>query len=454
MGNDREPLALERGSALGYCWRLALVAALGLAGPDRATLGAQDLGAPRYAEREAASATLREGGAEALARLRAARQSSDPEVRWRAEEVLEMLEARSLLEPMRIEGLESITRRDDAVRLLEQATGVRFRMQNAVLAPLPATFEPAPTFWEVLDALELDADWTLESDPRRVTTPAETIWRLSARQPMPPDAIQGPYRLVLREVGFAADPDLPRSRLSQPARSSRDLILRVDLLSEPRLRFRLIEPIRVLAATDSAGRITHVEAETAEPELRPGATNSFAATASRAIRLRPIRGTHPKRLVFRVTLEAETRREEPVVIPLESTADSAILTQPVRLDDALISSLRIDRPPGVPGWALDVTIQPDDFADFLARRRFGRQQFDLLSQILDRPMRQFELIGAEGEPVRFDLARRIVPVAQGFRMIATLDLPANAPPPQVVHLFNPIRGVSEWTFVIEDPSGP
>src|SRR5262249_30564213 len=66
--------------------------------PDPAAL-VERLGAPRYAEREAAAAALERAGAAAVPALRAGRRARDPEVRARAAALLERVESALMVRP-------------------------------------------------------------------------------------------------------------------------------------------------------------------------------------------------------------------------------------------------------------------------------------------------------------------------------------------------------------------
>jgi len=78
-------------------WALGVVV-VSLVGSDPAGL-VHRLGAPKYADREAASRDLEKLGADALPALKAARVSRDAEIRSRAEVLLERIESDLLVRP-------------------------------------------------------------------------------------------------------------------------------------------------------------------------------------------------------------------------------------------------------------------------------------------------------------------------------------------------------------------
>src|SRR4051812_25724139 len=80
---------------------LVLIAVAASAGMEPHNLITQ-LGSPRYADREAASVALERLGQTALPLLKAARNDRDPEVRNRAEVVLDSIERSLLTEPARV----------------------------------------------------------------------------------------------------------------------------------------------------------------------------------------------------------------------------------------------------------------------------------------------------------------------------------------------------------------
>src|SRR5262249_30125199 len=79
-------------------------------GPGAAALVAR-LGAPQFADREAAARALREVGRDVLPALRAASRSRDPEVRTRAARLVEDIQRDWLTTPTRL----ALDFRDEAV---------------------------------------------------------------------------------------------------------------------------------------------------------------------------------------------------------------------------------------------------------------------------------------------------------------------------------------------------
>ncbi len=416
------------------------------------------LGAPRYADRESASLSLLEGRLD-MGQLREALSSGDPEIRWRAEELLDQIEQRAIVLPTRIPGLDRVNLKLDALKRIEDAAGCRFDHQltkELTIAHDSQRFgEKAPTFWEALEKIGLDASWDQEVEPRRGTWQAEPTLQTRLRQASLTETLNGPFRLVIREIspmgGVGVERARPRGVHAPGQAEPKMWQLRLDLLCEPRLRFRMVEPLRVLQATDRGGRVVLVENELPDLEGRPSDLAAFGGVSTQAVILRQIGvlDGSPLRLTVRARLELEARRPEPTVVPLQTTLTEANLSEPVRLDDASLTALRVDLPAGSTRATLDLTIQPDDLGEFLANRRFGRQRFDAFSQLFERPLSQFELVDKDGQKLRVEPSRRVTPAAQGFRMIAPLIGGPGAGLPSELRLYTSIRAASDWTFEID-----
>jgi hypothetical protein len=114
----------------------------------------QQLGSDRYTDRAAATSELARHGAGAREQLEAALQSSDPEVRLRAGDLLAQIRALDLWAPSivdcRLQGA-AVSR---VVALLADQSGNHIRTSdlNGKFNDRPVTLNfPAGTFWEVLD---------------------------------------------------------------------------------------------------------------------------------------------------------------------------------------------------------------------------------------------------------------------------------------------------------------
>ncbi|MBY0526186.1 MAG: hypothetical protein K2R98_22520 [Gemmataceae bacterium] len=113
-------------------------AVLGESQPDSIAHLVKQLGSIRFAERQAALQSLDEMGTAALDQLRPATQSTDPEIRRRALELVERIEKRSetgrVLAPRRIRLVYADAKLSDAIADLAQKTGVRLEMDASKAA--------------------------------------------------------------------------------------------------------------------------------------------------------------------------------------------------------------------------------------------------------------------------------------------------------------------------------
>jgi hypothetical protein len=102
--------------------------------PAQVAAFVDQLGSKRYAEREAASRALDALGPQALAALRQAQQSDSPEVRRRAQKLVQgierRLEAAPLLTPTRVRLVYKDTPLPEALADLEKRTGLSVRLEG------------------------------------------------------------------------------------------------------------------------------------------------------------------------------------------------------------------------------------------------------------------------------------------------------------------------------------
>ena len=136
---------------------LAMLLLLGQAPSSSPTALVEQLGSPRFAERERATEELAQLGAEALPALRAAREAKDPEVRARAAVLVEKTEALLLTQPT----LVTLDIKDrpltEAVEVIGEQAGIKLALapENSPAWRTRVTLqESAPLpFWKALDRL-------------------------------------------------------------------------------------------------------------------------------------------------------------------------------------------------------------------------------------------------------------------------------------------------------------
>src|SRR4051812_44376729 len=118
-------MVLSGGSVMLLGANLALIILLGqVPAADPAALVAQ-LGSPRYADREAATAALERMGRTALAPLRAARDARDPEIRTRAAALVHTIEGTLLTQPTLVT-LDFVDRPlPEVIKALSDQTGIK-----------------------------------------------------------------------------------------------------------------------------------------------------------------------------------------------------------------------------------------------------------------------------------------------------------------------------------------
>jgi hypothetical protein len=308
------------------------------------------LGARRYADREAAAKGLELLGRAAIPALQSAREARDMEIRTRATALLHKIEGTLLTQASMI----ALDFKDASIAEVAQSLSERSGMKIDLFPQnLPRwkldrlslqESEPLP-FWKAIDRLCASAGLQSDLEMRAPTPRSEPTLTLIDRssRPVYPVFDHGPFRIYLigldyqRHVGFAVVPQparagggvrpaLPRDlAIPQPrAVTSFQCTLQLQIVAEPRLGMRQAGPLQILEARDDRG-ISLVPENQAIPIM--GTTAGYlAASCSPVLHLRAplnrpeapgkkielLRGTIPLRIT--------SRQPDPLVVPLASSA--------------------------------------------------------------------------------------------------------------------------------------
>lgn len=320
-----------------------LASGLGSTTIDPAALVAE-LGAPRFAQRQAAEESLGRLGRGALPALRVAATNTDPEIRTRALGVLQRVEAGLLTDPTLIrldfddvplsEALETINRRAETRIVIApqiRSTWAQRRINLRLTEPLP--------FWKAVDVICAAGQvhhvfgGLAEFEPGDATFPLYDGF--AASRGLYDD--HGPFRIQLTSLQYQSEvhlstDDTARGRpggdlLAQPERAPSEPIkqffLQLLVGAEPRLAIMPAEPARLTEAVDNRGRTLLAPPRTPVLERDSGylGVNSSPLVhirldlqhpGSPAGRIKLVRGVIP--------LVVSTRRPDPLIISLGAHA--------------------------------------------------------------------------------------------------------------------------------------
>lgn len=413
----------------------------GADGADPAELVTR-LGSPRFAVREKAGAALVKLGKKALPTLSSARASRDPEIRGRAEILLERIEANAILEatPIRLNLKDSPL--EEAVRAIESESGMALRYDGAGRGPRGepswpdrrlsvVTNGPVP-FWEAVDRLCEGGGVQRPYPPAEGTfvpnhPPFElTLLPGTAR---PPVSDHGPFRVELlrirddrmRDYGSLEStppsyrrPFGPRSNpTSGPLLQS---FFRAELLvsTEPRLRIIGVGAVEKTEAIDDFGRSLLKTSSHEERPFDPRLTNShidpglypslrygqsqqdskrswvlsvpFVDLASPGRRIAKLSGVVPVAVL--------ARRSNPLIVPLDDAKGKTFVSGSTHLT---IHEVAVNSKSGV---AVNLTLegQEDAIGPMIRVREVGGNTL-AINAPTDLLELRLELVDDRGEPV-------------------------------------------------------
>jgi hypothetical protein len=319
---------------------LVILGVLGISGSDPSAL-VRRLGAPKYADREAASSEIEKLGSDALPALRAARSASDAEIRSRAVALVERIESDLMARSTAV----LLDFRDEPLGQVVAKLAERGRA-NLVLSPSAASLRdqritlvrPEPvSFWEAVDlvgnagGVELSGGMPL-GGPGHITATSTSLTLIPSPHgsKAAPVSVSGPFRVTLLNIihnkrrTFGGNLGIAPMELGQMPQDGdgEQFYAGLQVLSEPRMTVALNGQPRLIVAEDDRGNSLLAGEAVNNGFLRISGYNQYQAAGTTAVQMtlgmkfpeRAGRTIKTLRGVIPVTITA--RKGDPLMIPL------------------------------------------------------------------------------------------------------------------------------------------
>ncbi len=341
-------------------WLLVLIGQAPRAQADLADLVGQ-LGAGRYAEREAAGKALEQLGRPALTVLRAVRDAHDPEIRTRASHLIQKIEGSLLTQPSRVRLDFDNAPLTQVVRSLSQQTGFKVALYPENLAKWKyqrvtlRQADPVP-FWKAIDQLCEAAQLQHNPSIHGALSPREATFPLTdgAMRPIMPSSDDGPFRVSLLSldyerhlnyavVGAGLRPPLGNrlnaaGRRPQGAASARpkpetrvQFTAHLVVTAEPRLSLSQNGTLHVVEAEDDRGH-SLLPSDDGSPVVNYfGVLNGSVMQLQAPLHRPDGAGTKIKKLRGFIPLTVSSRHPDPLVVPLNQGTDKRFENADVEL---------------------------------------------------------------------------------------------------------------------------
>lgn len=395
---------------------LVLLVVLSQAPSSEAASLVNKLGAPRYAEREAASTALERLGQRALPALRAAANARDLEVRTRAGALVAKIEGSLLTKPT----LVTLDFQDrtiaDVAKTLSERAGIKLALfpENLPTWQSKITLrEDSPvTFWQAIDRFCEVASLQYNEGATNGREPILPLFYGGGR-PAGPISDQGPFRVRLvnlhyqRDVMFQAGgravppPVAVEGRVNTaPAAPagvlSEQFFAQVQIVAEPRLSLQKTGELRLLEAVDDRGQSLIAPATMTQ---RHSGYNSAVIPGSalpvQAPLARPKEpGTSIRKLRAVVPVTVRMRKPNPLVAPLTNSAGKTFHN-----DDATLTIVEVKVNPQSNQTSIELAIRPGESQAQSDQGTGPGAGDDFIPHRPDRYQQQIEVVDAQGRAI-------------------------------------------------------
>ncbi|MHC5538529.1 hypothetical protein ACYOEI_09900 [Singulisphaera rosea] len=434
--------------------------------PDPSRLVVQ-LGATRYAERQAAASSLEGLGKRALPALRSAREVNDPEVRSRASALIAKIEGALLTHPTMI----ALNFQDRPLSEVLKSIGEQSGMRLAIYPETaPASRDaritlvdrsPLP-FWKALDRLceagHLQYNFVGMQGSPNSREPVFPLFPGNGR-PSCPVYDSGPFRANLISLnyqknltfGMGAQPVFPNRAgigpigdpVGSPLRGgpavNEDFLAQIQFAAEPRLTISQSGALKILEAVDDRGQSLMV-ASSGGP-LTQRYSGFFGMTAGSTLHVNaPLRrpeqpGKTIRRLRGSLPVTVATRKASPLVIPLTDAAGKSFRNEEVTLG---VQEIKVN--PTTRQTSIEISLRASQDAPAGVNPPPGFEVEPGMHRTEAQPQ-QIEVLDAQGRPIPWYHSND----AEGSRMTLTLA-PHNQAAPSEIRYYTMAKAATEVRF--------
>jgi len=436
---------------------------------DPAVLVAQ-LGAARYADRQAAAEALERIGRPALSALRTARDSRDLEVRTRAWSLTQKIEEALLTQPTRITLDFDNALLADVTKSFSLQTGFKMALYPQNLPKWRnqrvTLHESQPVdFWKAVDQLCDAAGLQYNSSMHGYGGEREPVLALTdgSVRALTPISDHGPFRVSLlgvdyqRHVSYSPPPPPPPrpAALEPPPRDTGatrrlhpvtnvQFAAQLVVAAEPRLTLSY-QPgaLQLIEAVDDRGN-SLVPAGNSGPALRTaayfGMMNGPVVQLPAPLHRPAVAGELIKKLRGIIPLTVSSRRPDPLIVPLSSAAGKTFENPDVQLT---VHEIRTN--PNTPNTQVELTVRPGDREAFSSQGDGEGPNF--LFQRSSPAQLQIEVIDGRGQVIHWFQSGAD---ADNSRVTLTLTHPPSAPPPKELRYYALTRSKVNVPFEFTD----
>lgn len=449
---------------------IVVLSVVGIAGSDPSAL-VRRLGAPKYADREAASVAIEKLGPEALSALRAARTAPDAEIRSRAVALVDRIENDLIVRPTSVvvdfrdeplvAVLAKLTDRGRANLLLSPRAGALRDRTITLVRPDPVSF------WEAVDMVAaaggVEVSGGVPTANFNHNSPGSLALMLipsvEGSKP-PPVSCSGPFRVTLlnvthnKERNFGGTSVVPPPDLAgaRNAAESEQFTAGLQILVEPRMTVSQNGPARLTVAEDELGNSLLPSHATGVGFMHISGYNQYAIPGGTAFQTtlglkfpeRAGRTIKTLRGVVPVTLTA--RKGDPLVIPLAAARGKSYHNA-----DAVVTIHEVTAGPILGQSVVELTVRGAQSAD---------TNFNGLPANFPGPrgavptQNPFDIVDAQGRSFPNWLPLSQFQTPEGWRMTIRLVQTAATGPPTHIRFYEFTRVDMDVDFMFHDVDMP
>lgn len=454
---------------------LILLAMLAADAQDAAGLVSQ-LGAPKYADREAAAQALEVLGREALPALKAAQEATDPEVRSRAALLQGKIENALMVRPT----LVRLDFEDRPLPEVVKTLGDRAGM-TMVLVPennpahqsrrITLKADEPVTLWQAVDRLsraaKLRSHVVILANGAARAPAFQFVDRQEETDPIP-TSDNGPFRLLVQGIHYHRDltfgkgvtnpiivgpnAQLARARPLNDEASTEQFYLDLQVTAEPRMLVAQNGPLKIVEAIDDKDQSLLPPASD-QPNARVSGYYGTYSTGLASFQLQ-VHLKHPlqagktiKRFRGTLPVVVSTRKDNPLVINL-ADAEGKTFNSP----DWSLTIHEIKADPDQPRTTIEISARSNSPADPSLGGRPAMELAGLRSS--HSAQSQIEILDAQGRIYQqwFPSTSRID--ANELRMTLMLLPSDDVGAPAQLRFYDMARAMTDATFEFHDVPMP